>query len=449
MSKKKLLITLVVLIIIIIIIVLLTSGSKKETRVSSENPMYRSLTEIVSANGTLQPKVNVTISPLIGGEITELYIKEGDEVKEGDLLAKIDPELYITSYKSAEAMLNQAIANEANSKAGVAQSKAQFINDEVSFNRSVKLYKQKVISASDFDSAKANFEISKAKLEAANEALKASIYSVKNAKAKLDEAKTNLQRTSVYAPTNGTVAQLSVQKGERVTGASQFSAGTFMMSVANLDSLEIHVDVNENDIVRVGLSDTAIIDINAYTNKFFKGVVTEIATASESSMSQGASGTSSLSSSSSSIDQVTNFAVKVFMLRDSYKDLKPKDEIGGSPFRPGMSANVDIQTESKQNVLTVPIQAVTTQNRSQDDKGEGQNASQNVVKEYVFVIKDNTAHLVPVKTGIQDSKYIEITEGLNKDDIVITGPYNAISKTLKDGDKVKLVPREQLFSDKK
>ncbi|MFA8449888.1 MAG: efflux RND transporter periplasmic adaptor subunit [Bacteroidales bacterium] len=448
MNKKRAVISISVLILIIIILIIVTGNKNKTVKITAENPQTRNLTETVTANGTIQPKVNVTITPYISGEITELHVNEGDKVNKGDLLAKIDPRTYITSFKSSQANLNQMKASEANSKAKVSQANANFINEKLSFARNQKLYKNKVISQSEFDSAKAKFQVSKAELKSAKESLKASQFGVLDAQAKLDEASENLSRTNVYAPTDGTVAQLVVQEGERVTGNSQFSAGTVMMSVADLDSLEVHVDVNENDIVRVALQDTAIIEVDAYLNNNFKGVVTEIATSSENSMTSTSSG-GAASSSSSSIDQVTNFAVKIFMLHNSYMQIKSNDNVNGSPFRPGMSANVDILTQSVTDALSIPIQAVTTRRDTIQNSNSSQDNSSKKLNEYVFILKDEKAVLTAVKTGVQNSKYIQIISGITADDKVITGPYNAISKTLKNGMAVKVVSQNELYSPKK
>ncbi len=278
--------------------------------------------------------------------MVELNVIEGDKVKKGDLLAKIDPEIYISNYERIEASLQMQKANLANAKARLAQSQAQFIKSEEDYKRNKKLFDQNVISQSDFDGASSAFTVAKEEVTAAKENVNAAEFSVNSAEASLREAKENLTRTSIYAPNDGTVSRLSIEKGERVTGASQFSSGTEIMRIANLERMIVIVEVNENDIVRVSIYDTCLIEVDAYLNTKFKGIVTEIAT--------------SANVTGISADQVTNFEVKILILEDSYKNLVGEKDIIKSPFRPGMSATVDIQTETAPNILTVPIQAVTT-----------------------------------------------------------------------------------------
>ncbi len=434
----------IILIIILVIVAINKKQNTKGTKVSTELIEKRTIIESVSANGKIQPEVDVKISPYISGEVVELYVKEGDKVKKGELLAKIDPEIYLTIYARAEALYNTQLANRANSKARLAQAEAQYVNTTQSFKRNETLYNQNVISASEFDAVKSSYEVAKAEVKAAKESVKAAEYSVKSAKASLKEAKENLRRTSIFAPNEGTVSKLNFEKGERVVGASQFSSGTELMRIANLMEMEVNVEVNENDIVRVALGDTSIIEVDAYLNKKFKGIVTEIAT--------------SANILGVSVDQVTNFDVKIRILRDSYKDLIPKDNPRFSPFRPGLSATVDIQTETAHNILTVPIQAVTTRSdttgkeKSLREKREEEKSKKEDSKEdeefheYVFLYDNDTAKMQEVKTGIQNNTYIEITEGLEDGQEVIVAPYRAVSKKLKNGDKVKKVPKKDLFT---
>lgn len=415
-------------------------GSPEGTKVTIESVSINSITETVSANGKIQPEIEVKISPDVSGEVVELFIKEGDPVKKGDLLARIDPKIYASNYDRILAGLNSQKASLANANARVAQVEAQFINAKSAYDRNDMLWKEKAISASEFDAAKAAFEVARAEVTAAEETVKSAEYSVKSAEASVKEAAENLYKTSIYAPVDGTISKLNVEKGERVAGASQFSSGTEILRIANLAIMEVIVSVNENDIVRVSLNDTAMVEVDSYLNRKFKGIVTQIAT--------------SANIVGVSADQVTNFDVKVRMLPDSYTDLMEKS---ASPFRPGMSATVDIQTTSADNVLTIPIQSVTTRQDSTDKKTdvtENQNTDEqnNVVKkqnepiqEYVFVVEDETAKLRKVKTGIQDNTNIHILEGLSEGEKVISGPYRAISRTLKDGDKVVVVDKEELF----
>lgn len=448
MSRKKLIrIGIGILILVIVALAIARKqgliGKEDPINVTAEKAKLRSIIETVSANGKIQPEVEVKISPDVSGEVVELFVKEGDEVKAGDLLARIDPKIYASNYDRMLAGLNTQKANLANARARVAQVQAQFINAKSSFERNDKLFKENAISAAEFDAARSAFEVAKAEVSAAEENVKASEFSVKSAEASVKEAGENLYKTSIYAPVSGTVSKLNVEKGERVAGASQFSSGTEILRIANLEVMEVIVSVNENDIVRIALNDTALVEVDSYLNRKFKGIVTQIAT--------------SANVTGLSADQVTNFDVKIRMIPDSYSDLKAKDNVNASPFRPGMSATVDIQTETALNVLTVPIQAVTTRNDSVNDAGksEGEKSGNEVkaadvqVQEYVFMLKDNKAVLQKVKTGIQDNMYIQVIEGLAAGDMVITGPYRAVSKTLKSENKVKVVEKEELFSKKK
>ena len=442
-SKKKKLFIYGGAILLVLLIVLAVTKKKgtAEIKVTTELVQKRTIVEKVSANGKIQPETDVKISPYISGEVVDLYVQEGDEVTKGDLLAKIDPEFYISNYERSEAALQMQKANLANSKARLAQAKAQFVKSEEDYKRSKQLFDQNVISQSDYDAATSAFEVAKQEVSAAKESVKAAEFSVSSNKATLREAQESLTRTSIYAPNDGTVSRLSVEKGERVMGASQFSAGTEIMRIANLERMIVNVEVNENDIVRVSLNDTCLIEVDAYLNKEFKGIVTEMAT------SANVIGVSA--------DQVTNFEVKILILEDSYKDLIKDNSIIKSPFRPGMSATVDIQTETVNNVLTVPIQAVTTRSdttgKGQQEDVEDDDKDEIIVDEdkesleVVFLFKDGKAEMQTVKTGIQDNMYIEIIEGLEDEQEIIVGPYRAVSKKLKNGDDVKKVDKKDLF----
>ncbi len=446
-NKKKLWLIIGAAVVLIVIIGLAINKGKnsKSTKVSTEQVESRMIVETVSANGKIQPAKDISISPYISGEVVELFVKEGEFVEKGVQLAKIDPEIYISNYERVEASYKTAQANQANSKARLAQSKSQFSKSKQDFARSKTLWEKKVISDSEYESAQSAFEVAEADVEAAKESYKASQFQVSSARASVKEAKENLNRTSIFAPNDGTVSKLNVEVGERVTGASQFSAGTEIMRIANLDVLEVNVEVNENDIVRVTLLDTAIIEVDAYLDKKFKGLVTEIAT--------------SANTFGVSADQVTNFDVKITMLRESYEDLIKPDAAIPSPFRPGMSATVEIQTETAPNILTIPIQAVTTRadttgrmktarEKREEKAGKDDDdvkKTDEEIKEYVFVYSDGIAILTAVKTGIQDNTFIQITEGLEVGDEVIIAPYRAVSKTLKNKDEVEKVDKKDLF----
>ena len=436
------------IIVIILLIVMSKNNGSESIKVTTEFAKKRTIIETVSANGKIQPETDIKISPYISGEVIQLNVKEGDKVAKGQLLAKIDPEIYKTTYERMNAQVNSQKANLANSRARQAQVEAQFKKSQLDFKRNKKLWNEKVISDSEFEAVTSSFEVAEAEVKAAKQSVIAAEYQVSSSEASLNEAYENLTKTSVLAPNDGTVSKLNIEEGERVTGASQFSSGTEIMRVADLSKMEVNVEVNENDIVRVNLGDTSIIEVDAYLNRDFTGVVTEIATSAD------IIGTS--------VDQVTNFDVKIRILSDSYKDMIPDDNHDYSPFRPGMSATVEIQTETAHNILTIPIQAVTTRSdTSSNNKSKDSNADEDIdnidseneveqkdeeIIEYVFIYDDGKAKIKKVEIGIQNSTYIEITEGLSEDEEVITGPYRAVSKRLKNNDAVKKVKRKNLFT---
>jgi len=451
-TKKK-----IIWILIIVAVVALIGGiiAKKkgligkpdETKIATEKVTKRTIVEVVSANGKIAPEVEVKLSPDVSGEVIELYIKEGELIKTGQLLAKINPEIYLSNYDRTIAALNTSQANLANAKARLAQVKSQFINAKSSYDRNEKLHAGNTISDAEYETSKANYEVANAEVEAAEESVKAMAFNIKSAEAGVKESKENLSKTSIFAPVGGTVSKLNIEKGERVAGASQFGSGTEILRIANLQTMEVNVSVNENDIVRVTLNDTALVEVDAYQNRKFRGIVTEIST--------------SANTVGVSADQVTNFDVKIRILPDSYKDLIQADKPNDSPFRPGMSATVDIRTESVTNVLTLPIQAVTTradtskiapkmEEPGQTEQNDGNvKKKMEVVQEYVFVYDKGVAKMLKVKTGIQDNTYIQILEGLKEGQEIITAPYRAVSKKLKDGDKVTKVEVKDLYTDEK
>ncbi|MEO6882475.1 MAG: efflux RND transporter periplasmic adaptor subunit [Bacteroidia bacterium] len=414
-------------------------------KVTTEKAQKRNIIETVSANGKIQPETEVKISPDVSGEIVALQVKEGDQVMKGDLLLKIRPDIYESTLDQMTASLNNAKANLANSKARLTQMQAQFVNAQAIYDRNQKLFSQDAISASDWDAAKAAYAGAKADVSAADETVKAAEFSVKSSAASVNEAQDNLIKTTIVAPVTGTVYNLAIEKGERVVGTSQM-AGTQMLCIANLNKMEANVNVNENDIVRVHLGDTALIEVDAFLDRKFKGIVTEIA--------------NSANTTGVTADQVTNFSVKIRILEKSYADLLAKNG-GTPPFRPGMSATVDIETKSSNNVLSVPIESVTTRNNNAtaDEKtGDTSDKTDNSktksapktnaqIQECVFVFSNGKAKMVNVKTGIQDNNFIEITEGLKDSDEVITGPYESVSKVLKDGSSVEKASKINLFKD--
>ena len=406
-------------------------GGKAEIKVSVENPKHRTITEIVTASGKIQPETEVKISPDVSGEIVELYIKEGNEVQKGDLLLKIKPDIYLSAVERAKASVNSAKANLANAKAFLEQIKAKFTQTKNAYERSKVLWEQETISDAEYETSLSSFEMGKAELDAAKKSIEASHYTVKSAEATLSETEENLSKTIIYAPMSGTISTLNIEKGERVVGTMQM-AGTEILRIADLDRMEVKVDVNENDIVKVKLNDTSLIEIDAYLGETFKGVVTEIA--------------NSANVSGMSADQVTSFVVKVLLLKNSYNHLINKNN--PNPFRPGMSASVDIQTNTKTNILTIPIQSVTTRADSIENEAEFVVDIDEELKEVVFTVSKDSALMQIVKTGIQDNKFIEIINGLSEEDQVVTAPYSAISRKLKDGSIIKVVDKKELFKEK-
>jgi HlyD family secretion protein len=431
---------------VVIIIVVLIAGKKLgwfgkdyEIQVSTKTVESKTITELITANGKVQPETEVKISPDVSGEIIDLPIEEGNEVKKGQLLMVIKPDMYIQAYNRAQASLSSA-------QARLAQAEARLIESEMAYKRTNSLYKQDAIAVSDFETAQASYQVSQAEVKAGQ-------FAVKSAEASVAEAQEQLVKTKIYAPMDGTVARLNVEKGERVVGTNMY-AGTETMVIANLNLMEVKVDVNENDIVRVNLQDTALVEVDAYLGRKFKGIVTEIA--------------NSANVVGGSTDQVTNFNVKILLLEESYKDLI--DSVSGKkyPFRPGMSATVDIQTETRRNVISVPIQSVTTRSltnnkkayeaKSEAEKTEDENGpvtnqdaktADDEKVEVVFVYANGKVKKQAVKTGIQDSEHIEILEGLKTGDEIVTAPFNAINKLLNDSSLVKKVDEKELFKAKK
>ncbi len=422
-------------------------GKEEGTRVTTEKVQKRTITELVSASGKIYPEIEVKISPDISGEITELTVQEGDTVKKGQLLARIYADIYDIQRDQAASGVAQSQAQVANSQAALDALKAQVEQAQRSYDMQKKLYDDKVISQSEFNVADANLKSANANYNAALQGIVGGQASVQSARSNLEKANKDLSRTTVVAPMNGVVSLLSVKKGERVVG-SNMMAGTEMLRIADMAKIEVRVDVGENDIPKVKLGDSAIIDIDAYSDRKFKGIVTQIA-----SSNNGAAAQSALASTSS---DVTQYKVYIRLLPESYMDLIGK---GSFPFRPGMSASADIQTKTQINVLTVPINAVTTREKNDSlktdkkkddaDMNSDNNSLVDDLDVVVFITdKENKVRKVKVKTGIQDINNIEITEGLKEGDEVVTGPYDIVSKTLKNGAVVKKVDKKELFEKK-
>ncbi|MFQ5335701.1 MAG: efflux RND transporter periplasmic adaptor subunit [Flavobacteriales bacterium] len=445
MFKGKKLIYLLsgVVLVLLIIVAVKGGGGRDKIKVATELTSRRQIVETVSANGKIQPEVEVIITADVSGEIIELGVKEGDEVKEGQLLAVINPDIYMAARDRASASLNSSRANLANAKARLAQSRAQRIRADADFKRNETLHKEGAIPDAEFDQAVASFEVAKADEEAALQTVKAAEFNVENAIAALKESNDNLKKTNIFAPVDGTVYGLQKEQGERVAGTSQFSEGTEIMRIANLDNMEANVEVNENDIVRVSLGDSADIEVDAYLNRKFRGVVTEIA---NSANVQGIN-----------IEQVTTFNVKIRILRSSYADLLDAGHPGISPFRPGMTATVEIKTATINDALAVPIQSVTVRldtglqdagNKLRLSKKPGEDEKDEAL-ECVFLYSDGKAHRSDVKTGIQDDKYIQIISGVEEGVEVISAPYSVISKKLENNDDVEKVDKDQLYDTEK
>lgn len=405
-------------------------GQKKKLSVEVAQAEKNTIIEKVSASGQVQPVVEVSLSPEVSGEIIKMEIEEGDSVSKGDFLLRIRPDNFQSALDQADASLNQQKAALAQAKASQARALASFKRSEQDFKRQKKLFEEKVISEADYQLAEANYQIAEQDYESAKESVNAANYSLKSAQARVSDARENLRLTSLTAPMSGIVSKLPVELGETVLGTSQFQ-GTEVMRIADLSKMEVKVDVNENDIIRVSVGDTTIIDVDSYSylDKTFKGIVTHIANTANDKISA---------------DAVTEFEVRIQILNSSYQDLI-KD--GGSryPFRPGMTASVDIITEVKQDILTVPLSSVTTRSEKDerrrggddDDKDSDEQSDDEEVKEVVFVVsEEGKAVKTEVKTGISDFDRIEITSGIEEGTEVISGPFLAVSKRLKDGEDV-------------
>lgn len=476
MAKKRkntLIYILLGVIILLVAVALLSRGGKsKGEMVSVETAEKRTIKETVSASGKVYPEIEVKISSDVPGEIVELSVEEGDSVVVGQLLAKIDPDAFQSQVERGAASVNNAKANLANARSGIERSKAQLtqstaqkeqidaqlVNTKAIHDRNIGLHKDGVISDADFDASLSNLESLKANLrsaiasvktaeanlESARQSEKAAQFNVKSAEASLKELNTSLRRTTIFAPTAGVVSLLNVEKGERVVGTSMMT-GTEMMRIADLSSIEVQVDVSENDVLRVSVGDPVDIEVDAYLDRKFKGVVTQVANSA-----------SNTATASLTTDQVTNFVVKVRIDPSSYIELIKEKK--GFPFRPGMSASVEIFTNTQEDVLSIPIQSVTTREdkdekrKNRQKKGPKENDDEEDdenLKEVVFICRGDSAIMVEVKTGIQDDSYIQVINGVQEGDEVITGPYNAISRKLKDGKLVRKVDEDELYGRKK
>ena len=466
MRKNNSLIYILIAVVLAIVAYVYFKGQNKPKgeEITVEKVSKRTIKEMVGASGKVFPETEVKISSDVSGEIVELYVEEGDSVVAGQLLCKVDPDTYKSMVERGEATVNSSKAQVANSASGIARSQAQLIQAQAQLeqiksqvenqsgihNRNVLLHKEGVISQADFEnseaalkqlqanvrSTEANVKTAEANVESAEQSKKAAEFTVKSSQASLKEMVTSLKRTTIYAPMGGIVSALNIEQGERVVGTAQMS-GTEIMRIANLNSMEVQVDVSENDVLRVALKDEVEIEVDAYLDRKFTGKVTEIANSASNT------GTSI----SLNTDQVTNFIVKIRIDPESYRDIVQKGK--KFPFRPGMSASVDINTEIQQDVLSVPIQSVTTREEEEKDGKEGEEEKakkkkeNEEIKEVVFIMSADTVKMVEVKTGIQDDENIQILSGLEEGDEVVAGPYSAISRKLKSGMQVRLEDKEK------
>ena len=403
-------------------------GREQAIEVLFDQAKRRSIIEKVSASGDIQPEVEVKLSPDVAGEIIELLVEEGDSVKVGQLLIKIRPDNFQAAVERANANLNQQLANLADAKAKLSRAQAQFERSKLEYDRNKTLLEQKVISDVDFEVAEVNFKVASHDLESANQMVEASRYIVQSSKATVDEAEENLRLTSVIAPMNGIVSMLSVEQGERVVGTQQM-AGTEMLRIADLRKMEVLVNVNENDIVRINLGDTTLIDVDAYSylKREFKGVVSQIANTANAKASS---------------DAVTEFQVRIRILEESFDELQ-KIRNNPYPFKPGMTASVEIVTDRKKDILTVPLTAVTMRNPADTTDLDKEDRRDIELEEVVFVHIDGSALMTPVKTGISDFDFIEITSGLNEEIEIVSGPFQAVSKKLEHESRVKKLEEKE------
>jgi HlyD family secretion protein len=456
-NLKRILIIAGVIIVIAVAGKMLAGNNDNGEKVAVEKVSRRTIIESVTASGNIYPEVEVKISPDISGEITELNVEEGDSVQKGQVLARIFADIYALQRDQAASQVGQSQATVANSQAALEATKASLEQAKQAYDRNKKLYDDKVISQAEFEQFETTFRSTQANYKAALQNIKGLKSNVTAAQTGLTRANKDLGRTTLVAPMSGVISSLKVKRGERVAGNS-FNIGTEMMTVADMSVLEVRVDVGENDIVKVNIGDSADIELDAYNNRKFAGIVTQIASSTK---------TSSLTSAVS--NEVTNYEVRIRLNRDSYNDLIDPSKPKKFPFRPGMNASADIKTKRKDNVIAAPITAVNARVKGsdqsiadkkqessvgkEDESENGFNATASSIsdelEEVVFVLQaDGSVKKLVVKSGIQDINYIEILSGLQGGEEVVTGPYNAISKTLKDGMKVKVVPKDKLFEKK-
>jgi HlyD family secretion protein len=429
------------IVLLILLIVIGRMGKDNAIKVAIEKAGKHTIVETVSASGKIYPETEVKISPEVSGEIIELTVQEGDSVQRGQLLVKINPAIYESMVTQAAASLAQTRAAARNTSEMVAQSRAQYELALATYERNQQLYRDKVISKLEFEQAEANYKGALATWEASRASAAGGGYSVEAAEASLSQAKENLRRTTILAPVSGIISQLNVKKGERMVGTAQM-AGTEMLTIADMSRLEVRVNVSETDIAKVKLGDTATIEADAYRNRKFTGIVSKVA------VSSGAAATTTQLQVNT--DQVTNYVVHILILPESYADLAAQLQPGAFVFKPGMSSSVEIVTRRAFGVLSVPVNAVTTRDWPDSVKESRQTIGSDV-RQVVFVYDAATkkVSIRDVTTGLQDNQYIEITGGLKEGEQVVTAPYGAVARLLKEGTSVRPVKKEELFESKK
>lgn len=426
-------------VLLILLILIGRATGNKGTKVAVEKTALHTIGETVTASGKIYPETEVKISPEVSGEIIELPIEEGDSIHKGELLVRINPVIYSSMVNQQTASLSESRARVNNSRDMAAQAKASYEQALSNYNRNKKLYQEKVISALEFEQAQATYLTSKASYDAARANIEGGRFNVAGAEAGLSQARENLRKTTIMAPTSGVISKLNVKLGERVVGTAQM-AGTEMLTIADMRRIEVRVDVSETDIAKVKLGDTTLIDADAYRNRKFKGIVSQI----------GVSSTTTASTTTASSDQVTNYTVHILILPESYADIAAKMSKGNFVFKPGMSASVEIQTRKLPNVLSVPVNAVTTRDWPDSVKHKMKTdptLENNDIRQVVFVYDKakKQVKIRDVKTGIQDNQYIQITDGLKEGEEVVIAPYGAIARTLKDKADVTVVDKDKLF----
>lgn len=423
--NKKFLFGLGAFVIVLLTVAVYRGGGRTLPQVSTDKVARRTIVERVSASGKIQPEVEVKITAEVNGQIIKLPVKEGDVVEKGDLLVQLNPDIYDAAVLRAEAALNSAKSNLASARAQVAQGEANQLAAKKAFERAEVLFDQTVISQAEYDQTEASYLTANANLTSANESVRSAEYAILSGEASLQEARDNLSRTTLRAPQTGIVTALAKEIGESVQG-NGFTAGEVILNVSDLSAMEVNVEVNESDIVRIHLGDDAEIEVDAYLGKKFQGTVTEIG---NTALNAGMNGFN--------MDQVTNFSVKVRLIQSSYAQLMEGEDDNETPFRPGMSATVDILTARASEVLSAPIQAVTSREAGFGLEVEEKTEFSNQDEELgVFVLQDNKVTWTPIETHIQDSRYIAITGALDEETTVVTGPYDLVSRLLKSGDAV-------------